>query len=117
MEKYNKRVPGRISGVLPILLGGLGMAYKNPSGMDGYSADAGVSERRTSGTCTDADGFYGKRCMSGDFVSDFADMGEFVRLGAIRFYRFKSLSEIVRSWLLRNLQKSFIHQRRKSAVN
>ena len=43
--------------------------------MDGYSADAGVSERRTSGTCTDADGFYGKRCMSGDFVSDFADMG------------------------------------------
>ena len=28
MEKYNKRVPGRISGVLLILLGGLGMAYK-----------------------------------------------------------------------------------------
>ena len=28
MEIYNKRVPGRISGVLLILLGSLGMAYK-----------------------------------------------------------------------------------------
>ena len=76
MEKYNKRVPGRISGVLLILLGGLGMAYKNPSGMDGYSADAGVSERRTSGTCTDADGFLRQKdvCLA-IFVSDFADMG------------------------------------------
>ena len=27
MEKYNKRVPGRISGVLLILLGSLGVAY------------------------------------------------------------------------------------------
>ena len=79
--------------------------------------DAGVSERRTSGTCTDADGFYGKRCMSGDFVSDFADMGEFVRLG--KRSGFTGLKVYRRSWIvaLEELAESFIHQRRKSAVN
>ena len=75
MEKYNKRVPGRISGVLLILLGGLGMAYKillvwmDILLMQEFQNEELPELARTQMV------FYGKRCMSGDFVSDFADMG------------------------------------------
>ena len=74
MEKYNKRVPGRISGVLLILLGGLGMAYKILL----VWMDILLMRSFRTKNFRNLHGrrwFYGKRCMSGDFVSDFADMG------------------------------------------
>lgn len=75
MEKYNKRVPGRISGVLLILLGSLGVAYNilllwmDIQLMKEFQNEELPELARTQMV------FTGKRCMSGDFVSDFADMG------------------------------------------
>ena len=58
--------------------------------MDGYSADAGVSERRTSGTCTDADGFLRQKmyCLAIlCLILLIWGVRKIVRV--IRFYRFK----------------------------
>lgn len=117
MEKYNKRVPGRISGVLLILLGSLGMAYKillvwmDILLMQEFQNEELPELARTQMVFTAKDVCLAILCL----ILLIWGVRKIVRV--IRFYRFKKFigdREIV---LLRNLQKSFIHQRRKSAVN
>ena len=118
MEKYNKRVPGRISGVLLILLGGLGMAYKillvwmDILLMQEFQNEELPELARTQMVFTAKDVCLAILCL----ILLIWGVRKIVALWS-GFTGLKSLSEIVRSWLLRNLQKSFIHQRRKSAVN